>query len=77
MQIQGVPQDCLERNVTGATVLLVIAVGIAGLGVYLLPSLAGRRNRRAGAIAWLNVLLGWTVIGWVVALLLAMKADDD
>jgi nitric oxide reductase large subunit len=75
MQIPGIPQDYLERNVTGASVLLVIAVGTVGLGVYLLPSLVGRRSRRAGAIAWLNVLLGWTVIGWVVALLFAMKAD--
>ena len=77
MQIQGVPEAYIERNVTGSSVLLVIAVGIVGLGVYLLPSLVSYRSRRAGAIAWLNVLLGWTVIGWVAALQLAMKADED
>jgi uncharacterized membrane protein len=77
VQIPGVPEEYVERSVTTASVLLVIAVGIVGLAVYLLPSLAGRRRRKAGAIAWLNVLLGWTVIGWVVALLWAMKADDD
>jgi hypothetical protein len=76
MQIQGVPGGYLERNPTAASVLLVIAVGIVVLAVYLLPSIAGRRKWKAGAITWLNLLLGWTVIGWVVAMLWAMKADD-
>ena len=76
MQIQGVPDGYLERNPTAASVLLVIAVGIVVLAVYLLPSIVGRRKRKAGAITWLNLLLGWTVIGWVVAMLWAIKADD-
>jgi uncharacterized membrane protein YGL010W len=76
MQIQGVPDVYLERNVTAASVLLFIAVGILVLVVYLLPSIVGRRKRKAGVITWLNLLLGWTVIGWVVAMLWAMKADD-
>jgi hypothetical protein len=42
MQIQGVPDVYLERNVTAASVLLVIAVGILVLVVYLLPSIVGR-----------------------------------
>jgi predicted Kef-type K+ transport protein len=76
MQSQGVPDGYLERNPTAASVLLVIAVGIMVLAVYLLPSIAGRRKQKAGAITWLNLLLGWTVIGWVVVMLWAIKADD-
>jgi uncharacterized membrane protein YqaE (UPF0057 family) len=76
MQMQGVPEGYIERNVTVASVLLVIAMGIVGLAVYLLPLLVGRRRRKAGTIAWVNVLLGWTVIGWVVAMVWAMGDDD-
>ena len=39
-------------------------------GLYLLPSLISflRRNKNYPAIFLLNLLLGWTGIGWVVAL---------
>ena len=76
MQIRRVPDVYLERNVTLGSILLVIVVGIAVLAAYLLPSIVGRRKRKAGVIMWLNLLLGWTVIGWVVAMLWAMKAND-
>jgi hypothetical protein len=36
--------------------------------LYFLPSIIGLRKRNAGAIFVLNLLLGWTVIGWVVSL---------
>jgi hypothetical protein len=45
-------------------VLLAIAAG-----VYFLPAIiAGSRNRASGAVFVLNLFLGWTLIGWVVAL---------
>jgi hypothetical protein len=50
-----------------------------GLGfvMYFLPSiLAFARNKRdTGAILLLNLFLGWTMIGWVVALVWAVKQD--
>lgn len=50
-----------------------------GLGfvLYFLPSiLAFARNKRdIGAILLLNIFLGWTMIGWVVALVWAAKQD--
>lgn len=44
-------------------------LSIIGLG-YVAPALIaeGRRHRRAKIIAVLNVTLGWTIIGWVIAL---------
>jgi hypothetical protein len=45
--------------------------------VYLLPSIIGRRRRNAGAIIRLNLFLGWTVVGWFVAMFRAIKTDDD
>jgi hypothetical protein len=48
-----------------------------GFVMYFLPSiLAFARNKRdTAAILLLNIFLGWTVIGWVVALVWAVKAD--
>lgn len=48
-----------------------------GLGLYFLPTLvAGMRgHRNQDAICVLNLLLGWTFIGWVIALVWACLAD--
>ena len=47
-----------------------------GLAMYFLPSLIalGRNKRDVTAIVLLNFFLGWTMIGWVVALVWAVKA---
>lgn len=37
--------------------------------LYFLPSLAAWGKRNWGAISLLNLLLGWTLIGWIVALM--------
>jgi hypothetical protein len=58
-----------SKNVqaTIAWVLTVLTVG------YLLPwaIAASRGKSNAGMIGILNVLLGWTVIGWIIALVMA------
>jgi hypothetical protein len=48
-----------------------------GFVVYFLPSiLALARNKRDRvSIFVLNFLLGWTAIGWVIALVWALKVD--
>jgi hypothetical protein len=48
-----------------------------GFVIYFLPSIIalGRNKRDITAIVLLNFLLGWTMIGWVVALVWAVKAD--
>ena len=40
---------------------------------YMLPwAIAATRGKsNAGAIGWINLLIGWTVIGWIVALVMA------
>ena len=75
MQVQGVPEAYLDRGPTTTGVLLVIAVAVVSVAVYLLPSIVGRRRGNAGAIIKLNVFLGWTVLGWIVAIRRALKAD--
>lgn len=53
-----------------------IAAIFFGLALYFLPWLVarGRDHHQAGAIAMLNLLLGWTVLGWVAALIWACTA---
>jgi hypothetical protein len=51
-------------------------MGAAAL--YFLPTFVSTRKRNAGAIFALNLFLGWTVLGWVVALAWALtKGPQD
>jgi hypothetical protein len=48
-----------------------------GFVMYFLPSIIAlaRSKRDTAAIVLLNFFLGWTIIGWVVALVWAVKTD--
>ena len=45
-----------------------------GIAMYFLPAIiaAARHTHNATGILLLNIFLGWTVVGWVVALLMAI-----
>jgi hypothetical protein len=43
--------------------------------LYFLPSILGHDKRSFAGIFLLNLLLGWTVIGWIIALIWACSAD--
>jgi hypothetical protein len=47
------------------------------LGVYFLPTIVAARHHNSSAIFILNLLLGWTFIGWVIALVWACTASDQ
>jgi hypothetical protein len=51
------------------TFLLVAAL------LYFLPAIIGHNKRDAAGIFLLNLLAGWTGIGWIVALLWACASD--
>lgn len=34
---------------------------------------AVRGNRNTWSVFWVNLLLGWTVVGWVVALVMSIR----
>jgi hypothetical protein len=64
-----------------ATMLTVTVIGamiIGSAGLYLLPLIiaAARRAPDLAAVALLDILLGWTFAGWVVALVLALRPDQ-
>lgn len=61
--------------------LVAASNGSAGAGLiivvllYFVPSIvaASRKVSNAGSVFVINLLLGWTMIGWVVALAMAVK----
>ena len=55
--------------VWGAALLLLV--------VYFLPTVVGRHKRNVVGIFALNLLFGWTVVGWLGALLWAATAAED
>jgi Superinfection immunity protein len=57
------PQGLPQRAGNGGMYFVVLAIAL-----YFLPSFAAWRKRNWGAICLLNLLLGWTLIGWIVAL---------
>ena len=60
----------------GRAVLMILGA-LLGLGFYLLPTILAVLGEKTNwvAIAALNVLLGWTFLGWVVALVWALTKD--
>jgi Superinfection immunity protein len=54
-------------------ILLFIAVG------YFLPALiAGHRGHLdRTAISWLNILLGWTFLGWLIAFIWSLTGNTE
>ena len=54
----------------------IAGLGFAGLGIYLFPAIVGweREHPNQVSIALLNLLLGWTFIGWVASIVWAYSA---
>lgn len=50
---------------------------IVGLLLYFLPSIIGKNKRNSGAILAVNFFLGWTFVGWVLALVWALMKDEE
>ena len=52
-----------------------IVLMVAAFGVYFLPMLLAIKKRQYAAIAMLNLFLGWTIIGWIAALIWAVSYE--
>jgi uncharacterized membrane protein YqaE (UPF0057 family) len=51
--------------------LLIILVVFV---IYFLPTIAGWKTKGASGIMVLNLFLGWTVLGWIAALIWAVQS---
>ncbi len=59
-------------SVLGTIVMIIIVAFF-----YFLPSIIGQKKQNFGAILCLNLFLGWTVLGWIVALVWAATQDTQ
>ena len=59
--------------------LLIGAIYLLIGAIYLLPAVIAdyRHHRNRRAIMALNILLGWTFLGWVIALVWSLTADTE
>jgi hypothetical protein len=64
-----------QRPVNGAVVAIAWVVTVLTVG-YMLPwaIAATRGTSNQAAVGLVNLLLGWTFVGWVVALVMACRA---
>lgn len=69
------PQNIKNTSGSMITILAVIAI-ILGVLLYILPSIIAfkRGHQNAVAILAVNILLGWTFLGWVAAFVWSVTA---
>jgi hypothetical protein len=49
---------------------------ICAMALYFLPSIIGHKKRDFAGIFIVNFLFGWTVIGWIIAMVWACAAAE-
>ncbi len=58
---------------TTKIVAIIVAILTAG---YMLPwAVAAVRDVRHWSVFWVNLLLGWTIVGWIIALVMALRSQ--
>jgi hypothetical protein len=61
-------------DVGGGELLLLLLIIPFGLALHFLPSILARRRPDFWIIFLINLLAGWSIIGWIVALVLALRS---
>ena len=59
-----------------AVPVLMVLFSVAGFAGYWVPSIVAvaRRVPNVGSVIVIDLLLGWTVVGWVVAMAMACRS---
>lgn len=58
-------------------ILMIAFLAFIGLIIHFLPALIGMGKKHSGAIFVLNLLTGWTIVGWVAAFIWACVSEDE
>ncbi|WP_298147516.1 superinfection immunity protein [Flavobacterium sp.] len=53
-----------------------VTASLVGLAIYFIPTIIARDKKKWKLIALFNLLTGWTIFGWFIALLWAIKAES-
>jgi hypothetical protein len=58
-----------------ATKVVAVVVAILSAG-YMLPwAIAAVRDVPHWSVFWVNLLLGWTIVGWIIALVMSLRSQ--
>ncbi len=57
--------------------LQITIIVVCGLFVYFMPSMYAIGTKHGMAIFMLNLFLGWTVLGWIGALIWAFLSPNN
>ncbi len=66
--LHGPPSEA--QNAFNAIVFMLLCGAL-----YFLPSIVARKKPQFASVAVLNFFLGWTFVGWVVALAWAVRNE--
>lgn len=67
MNVESVGQSSTATKVVAVIVAILTAA-------YMLPwAIAAVRDVPHWSVFWVNLLLGWTIVGWIVALVMALR----
>lgn len=74
MRMANMYVEPADRSWTATKVVsVIVAILTAG---YMLPwAIAAVRDVPHWFVFWINLLLGWTIIGWVVALIMSLRTQ--
>ena len=61
----------------GFGLVVLLAGGVIAICLYMLPTIIGaaRKVVNVGSVFAINLLLGWTLIGWAVAMAMALRTN--
>jgi len=70
-RLPTIPQEGIAGIISAIAVVIFVLLGIA---IYAIPTIVAaiRRHRNLAAIFVINLFLGWTLLGWVGALVWAV-----
>jgi hypothetical protein len=60
-----------------SSILMALGVILLCFTAYFAPALIARKKSTFASVLALNFFLGWTLVGWVVALAWALKAEPQ
>ncbi len=59
------------------TKIVAVIVAIVTVG-YMLPwAIAVVRDVRHWSVFWVDLLLGWTLVGWIIALVMSLRSQRN
>jgi fluoride ion exporter CrcB/FEX len=58
--------------------LLTIVFGIGGIIIYFVPAMIAnqKKHRQSSPILLVNLFFGWTILGWLIALIWSVSAQE-